>query len=172
VAGLPASDREPRRHYVSAGGGVALRLLTKAGPRQLLNELSKMSPIAQGTCAVTSAGNLPVHYILHAAPLRICPDGSYDISAEHIETAVAHALRVAEALQVGAVWIPLLGAGVADMPPADSLTTILRVVARCETCLMKRWITIVIYEESILGRDAVRAIVKQTLPRHYSIVEV
>jgi hypothetical protein len=104
--------------------------------------------------------------------LRICLDGSYNISPEHVETAVADALRIAEALQVAAVWIPLLGSGVADMPPDDSLTTILRVVARSETRLMKGWIIVVIYHESILGRDAVRAIVRQNLPQHYSIVEV
>jgi O-acetyl-ADP-ribose deacetylase (regulator of RNase III) len=162
----------PEDTTISAGGGVALRLLTKAGPRQLLNELSKLSPIVQGTCAVTSAGNLPVHYILHAAALRICPDGSYEISAKHIENAVTDALRITEALQVGAVWIPLLGAGVADIPPADSLTTILRSVARSETHLIKRWLIVAIYNESVLNRDAVRTILKQTLPRHYSVIEV
>jgi O-acetyl-ADP-ribose deacetylase (regulator of RNase III) len=161
----------PEDTTISAGGGVALRLLTRAGPRQLLNELAKLSPIAQGTCAATSAGNLPVHYILHAAALRILPDGSYDINPDHIEKTIGNVLHVGEALQVGATWIPLLGAGVADIPPADSLAAIVKAIFSVETRLPKRVITIVIFQESILSRDAVRAVLRSTLPTDYSVTE-
>jgi O-acetyl-ADP-ribose deacetylase (regulator of RNase III) len=160
----------PEDTTVSAGGGVALRLLAKAGPRQLLNELSKLSPIAQGSCAATSAGALPVHYILHAAALRILPDGSYEINVDHLRNAAAAALRLAYALEVTALWIPLLGAGVASVPPQASLTAILEAVANWETSPTARCVTVVIYQESILDRDAVRTVLRQTLPS-YSIAE-
>jgi O-acetyl-ADP-ribose deacetylase (regulator of RNase III) len=160
----------PEDTTISAGGGVALRLLVKAGPRQILNELSKLSPIAHGTCAVTSAGNLPAHYIFHCAALRICPDGSYDITADRIRCAVADALRLSEALQVGAIWIPLLGAGVADVPPAESLSAILEAVARSAGTL-PRCITVVIYQESVLSRDLVRKTIASNLP-DYSFTEL
>jgi O-acetyl-ADP-ribose deacetylase (regulator of RNase III) len=161
----------PEDTTISAGGGVALRLLTRAGPRQLLNELAKLSPIPQGSCAVTSAGNLPVPDILHAAALRILEDGVYDINPEQIERSIVDALRVAEALQVGATWVPLLGAGVADIPPADSLAAIMRAIFNTETRLPNRTITIVIYQETILGREAVRTVLRSTLPTGYAVRE-
>jgi O-acetyl-ADP-ribose deacetylase (regulator of RNase III) len=159
----------PEDTTISAGGGVALRLLTKAGPQFLLNELSKLGPIDQGTCAVSSAGNLPVHYILHAAPLRICPDGFYDISSKLIEGAVQASLSCAEALGVGAIWIPLLGAGVGTVPPHESLKAILCAVAKSSTALRCRCLGIVIFQESILRKDVVRTTMDAVLGNSFSV---
>ena len=160
----------PEDTTISAGGGVALRLLTKAGPRYLLNELSKLGPIKHGTCAVTSAGNIPVHYLIHAAALQICPDGSYDIDSERIQEAVQHVLVCAETLNVGALWIPLLGAGVADLPAQESLSTILSAISISETVLSWRCLTVVIFQESIVGRDEARTIMEKTLGAEFSVM--
>src|SRR5439155_637028 len=69
---------------ISAGGGVAYQLLSKAGPELVLNELAKFAPIPKGTVAVTSGGNLPVHYIFHAAALEIGEGATYSVSKEDV----------------------------------------------------------------------------------------
>jgi len=163
----------PEDTTISAGGGVALRLLSKAGSRHLLNELSKLSPIPHGCCAVTSAGNLPVHYIIHAAALRICTDGSYDITRESVRATVEEALRISEVLEINALWIPLLGAGVASVPAADSFAAILSVLASSKVSSpRKRNLNVVIYEESVLGRDEVRLGLKNAFASDFSITEI
>src|SRR5688500_13225154 len=75
----------PEDTCISAGGGVAYGLLLKAGQKALLNELAKFSPIPQNEVAVTSAGNLPVHYIIHAATLKIEEDASYSVSGHNVQ---------------------------------------------------------------------------------------
>lgn len=171
-SGMRRAVVSPEDTTISAGGGVALRLLTKAGPRYLLNELSKLAPIDHGTCTVTSAGNLPVHYIFHAAALRICPDGSYDITNQRVKQAAADALRCAETLKVRALWIPLLGAGVATVPASESLRWILSAIADSETELDRQCITLVIFQESIVGRNEARAALEAELGPRFSVMEV
>jgi len=46
-SGMRRAVVSPEDTTVSAGGGVALRLLTLAGPRYLLNELTKLPDVAQ-----------------------------------------------------------------------------------------------------------------------------
>jgi len=162
-AGMRRAVVSPEDTTISAGGGVALRLLSKAGPRNLLNELSKLSPIDHGTCAVTSAGKLPLPYIFHAAALRICPDGSYDISSGRVEEVTSDILHCAEALKVGALFVPLLGAGVANRPASESLKAILSAIATSTTALERQCITIVIFMESIVSRDDALGAVEEKL---------
>ena len=171
-AGVRRAVVSPEDTTVSAGGGVALRLLTKAGPRYLLNELTKLGPIKQGTCVVTSAGNLPVHYIFHAAPLKIEKDGSYDINEESLKQAVTSVLKCAEALAVGALWIPLLGAGVADVPGVESLKSILSTIASNETELDRQCITVVIFQEDIVRPDEARKAMESELGPDFTVAEI
>lgn len=162
----------PEDTTISAGGGVALRLLTKAGPRQLLNELSKLSPISHGTCAVTSGGDLPFQYLIHAAALQIGQNGEYNIGPESIRSAIADSIRLADSLGVAELWIPLLGTGVANVPADQSLAAILGAIVSSDTQSSNRTITVAIFQESILGRDSVRVVLAASLPPHYRVTEV
>src|SRR5262249_25175892 len=65
----------PEDTFISAGGGVAYLLLSKAGSQTILNELAKFAPIPQRTVAVTSGGALPVQYVFHAATIKLGSDG-------------------------------------------------------------------------------------------------
>jgi O-acetyl-ADP-ribose deacetylase len=151
----------PEDTLLSAGGGVALTLADKAGLRTILNELSKLAPIAHGSAAVTSAGNLPVQYILHAAALRIDAEGEYHVTPEMVEAAMRDVLAKAAALDVDRLLVPLLGAGVAGLSPGESLGAICRAAVEAPAATgLDRRITVVIFDESALGLDEVRATVK------------
>jgi len=115
----------PEDTLLTAGGGVAFTLLKKADKQLILNELQKFSPILHKSVAVTSAGRLPVHYIFHTAALNIGKDGTYSATANSITESTKAVLHKVDALEVGALWIPLLAAGVGDVEPNTSLRAIL-----------------------------------------------
>jgi O-acetyl-ADP-ribose deacetylase len=154
--GRRAGVVSPEDTLLSAGGGVALTLADKAGLRTILNELSKLAPIAHGTAAVTSAGNLPVQYIFHAAALKIDVDGEYHVAPEMVEAAIRDVLAKAAALDVERLLVPLLGAGVAGLSPAQSLRAIVRAVVDAPVTGLDRRVTVVIFDEGVLGQDDVR----------------
>jgi len=154
---------------ISAGGGVALSLLSKAGKEYLLNELGKLTlnelgeftPIPQGSAVVTSAGNLPLHYIIHAAAMDIDANGDYSVTTESISRAVNDTLMKAEALGVTSMFIPLIGAGVGGVSAADCLNAILEAADASPHLQPDNHITIVIFDEFILGRNAVEQIAQR-----------
>ena len=163
---LLSSRRDNGRHAVvsaddtliSAGGGVALSLLSKAGKEYLLNELAKLTPIPQGSAVVTSAGNLPLHYVIHAAAIEIDGDGENSVTKESIESAVSDALMKAESLGVTATFLPLIGAGVGEVPPEDCLDAILKAADSSRQLLPDHHLTIVIFDEEILSRKLVEQV--------------
>ena len=164
--GLLSSRQNSGRHAVvsaddtliSAGGGVALSLLSKAGKEYLLNELAKLTPIPQGSAVVTSAGNLPLHYVIHAAAIEIDEDGKNSVTKESIESAVSDALMKAESLGVTATFLPLIGAGVGEVPPEDCLDAILKAADSSRQPLPGHHLTIVIFDEVILSRKLVEQV--------------
>jgi O-acetyl-ADP-ribose deacetylase (regulator of RNase III) len=121
--------------FLSAGGGAALALLDRAGKAPLLNELGKFRSASKGELAgqtdvvVTSAFNLPVNYIFHAATAALRPDGSSNTTAEDVRATMASALRMARALSVQILFAPLIGAGTEAVPPEQSLAAILAAFA-------------------------------------------
>jgi O-acetyl-ADP-ribose deacetylase (regulator of RNase III) len=140
---------------ISAGGGVALALLSAAGTQILLNEIGKLAPIPRGTIAVTSAGSLPVPYIFHAAALEIDERGDYLVTTESVQAVVREVLIKAAELGVTAVIMPLIGAGVAGLTPAESLEAILHGTAPAANLGKNFHLTIVIFDELIISRDNV-----------------
>jgi O-acetyl-ADP-ribose deacetylase (regulator of RNase III) len=147
----------PEDTLLSAGGGVALTLAEKAGSRTLLNDLGKVAPIRHGTAAVTSAGNLPVHYVFHAAALEIDVDGEYHVDAPKVEAAMADVLMQADALGVSRLLVPLLGAGVGGLSPAESLLAIMSAAVAQPAARVARTLTVVIFDESVLPHGEIRA---------------
>lgn len=158
----------PEDTFLSAGGGVAVRLLEKAGPLFMLNELAKFAPIERGTVAVTSGGNLPVHHIFHAASIEIENDGNYTASEENVYNTMTEILKKAVALGVGALWVPLLGAGVASLSPRQSLDGILHAIADWRG-VQGPAILIFIYKEKVLARDEAREALENKLRPDYTV---
>lgn len=147
----------PEDTFVSAGGGVAYQLLEKAGPSTILNELSKFAPIPHCSVAVTSAGALPIHYILHAAALEIGSGAEYLVSKEDVAETMQAILDKASALDIGVILTPLPGAGVGDLNPRRSLEGLLLGLLRWSesataTGADALTVAIVIYQEGKLPR--------------------
>ena len=136
---------------LSAGGGVARGLIRKAGHHTILNELQKFSPpINHCTVAVTSGGNLPLNYIFHAASMEIDQDGAYGVTEENVRNTMKDVLDKAAALDVRALWTPLLGAGVGPLTARQSLVAILDAILTWENPEHEMTINVVLWDESHL----------------------
>jgi O-acetyl-ADP-ribose deacetylase (regulator of RNase III) len=158
----------PEDTCISAGGGVAYKLLHKAGD-YILNDLAKLQPIEHTSVATTAGGDLPVHYIFHAAALRIDESGNYIVNQANVSATVTAVLQLSQALAIGALWIPLIGAGTAGLEAATSLRSILECV--------REWrpphpatVHIVIYSDSILTRTIAQRLARQVLGKMYTAV--
>ena len=97
----------PEDTLISAGGGVALALLKKAGQHQILNELSKFQRVRHKEVVVTSGGELPANYIFHAAATNLDCDGNSSVTACDVCETMQQALRMAMALEVRLLFLPL-----------------------------------------------------------------
>jgi O-acetyl-ADP-ribose deacetylase len=148
---------------ISAGGGVAYALLRKAGPQTILNELSKLAPAQHREVVVTSGGNLPVHYIFHAAALKIEADATYSVTGDDVSQTVDAALGLATALDVRVLLVPLIAAGVGPLSPAQSFRAILKSLAAFEGVHGVVTIRIVVFKESLLPRLDIESILREVL---------
>ncbi len=157
----------PEDTCISAGGGVAYSLLQKAGSRTILNELAKFSPIAHRSVAVTSAGSLPVHYILHAASLKIDHDARYCASQADVRLTTSTILATVDGLDLEVVWLPLMASGVASVSPDQSFRAILEAIKDWENGHEKEMVSVTlivtIYRENVLPRDEVQSAVREVL---------
>lgn len=160
----------PEDTCITAGGGVAYGLLRKAGPELLLPELGKLarSPVAQGDVVVTSGGNLPLHYVFHAAAAKINVDGTSTVTAADVTRTVTNVLRLAQALDVTVVWLPLLGSGTAGFHRPDSLRSTLQAIAAWPGDL-NVLINVTILEEAELYRDEVTRAFTEVLGAPFTI---
>ncbi|MEP6667930.1 MAG: macro domain-containing protein [Chthoniobacter sp.] len=158
----------PEDTFVSAGGGVAYGLLAKAGPSLILNELAKFTPVEQASVVVTSGGNLPVHYILHAAALKIAKDATYLVTQDDVRNTVKAAVEKADVLKIGLLFVPLLGAGLAPLTPHQSLDGILQALRMHNTNSPLR-VDIVVFREKELPRNEVRQLFEAVLGNDFVI---
>lgn len=162
----------PEDTYLSAGGGVALQLLQKAGEYSLLNELAKFEKIDQGDVAVTSGGQLPVHYIFHAAAIEIGERDQrvvYLAEESNISVTTSRVLNTADALGVKALLIPLLGTGVAGVPHEASLEAIVGAIARHRKDSAIELVLIFVYKHTELETQPARKCLEKVLGDAYTV---
>jgi O-acetyl-ADP-ribose deacetylase (regulator of RNase III)/NAD-dependent SIR2 family protein deacetylase len=160
----------PEDTCISAGGGVAYLILERAGKYSVLNELSKFaSPIEHGKIIVTSGGNLPVHYIFHAAAVEITKDAKYSVSKQDVCVTMTDVLEKARALGVGALWVPLMGAGVGSLGPKQSLEGVLEAIDGWKSGGHQIKINVAIYKEGELPRNVVRQCLKRKLSNRFTV---
>jgi O-acetyl-ADP-ribose deacetylase (regulator of RNase III) len=143
----------PEDNFISASGGAALELLSKAGSHMILNELSKFSEVKHRQVVVTSGGELPVNYIFHATATKLDQDGSSKVTPDDILVTVESVLNTAFSLQVDAIFVPLIGSG-EGIKPEESLDAILQAskafaIAHPD---YKIHISVVILDEGMLAR--------------------
>jgi O-acetyl-ADP-ribose deacetylase (regulator of RNase III) len=89
------------------GAGVAGAIRTKGGPR-IQAECDAIAPIEVGDAAVTTAGDLPARYVIHAAGMA--PGGS--ANGDSIRRSVRRSLELAVERGCRTVAIPAIGAGI------------------------------------------------------------
>ena len=87
--------------------GVAGAIRSKGGP-SIQQECDAHGPVALGEAALTGAGDLPAHYVAHAAGME--PGGQ--ASEESVRGAVGASLCLAAGAGCRSVAFPAIGAGV------------------------------------------------------------
>jgi len=89
------------------GSGVAGAIRVKGGPT-IQEECDKIGPIGLGEAAITSAGNLKVKFVIHAATMHL----GGKASVESLHKAVYNALKKGKNHDVHTIAFPALGSGV------------------------------------------------------------
>src|SRR5262249_857496 len=119
---------------LSMGGGVSRALLCAGGAR-VAADASKLVPAQVGDVLVSSAGDLPAKYILHAVTLGICRIGRPP--AAIVRQASQRAMRLLPALGCRSIAFPAIGAGAAGIPyetvAAEMATALVEAVIEADT---------------------------------------
>jgi len=159
----------PEDTILTAGAGVAYALLEKAGTHAILGELAKFSPVEQGKVAVTSGGKLPVHFIFHAAAIKIQADGTASASQDDVTRTVIDIIEKARVLDIGCIWLPLMATGTGSLGAKQSLEGILKAIADCYQVVKKITVILVVRDEKTLGRAIAEDCVKSILGGVFSV---
>lgn len=93
------------------GGGVA-GAIKKSGGKSIEEEAVKKGPVEIGEAVFTSAGSLPVKYVIHAATMGM----DFHTDEIKIRNSCKNALRVASQLKLDSIAFPALGCGVGGFP--------------------------------------------------------
>lgn len=93
--------------FLWMGGGVA-GAIKRAGGDEIEREAVAQGPIDVGAAVATTAGRLPAKHVIHAATM------GQDLAtgAEAIRAATRASVRLADAMGLSSIALPLLGTGV------------------------------------------------------------
>jgi O-acetyl-ADP-ribose deacetylase len=93
------------------GAGVAGAIRRKGGD-EIQRECNRIGSIPVGYAAITTAGNLPAKYVIHAASMQL----GGRTTAEALRHSTAHSLRIAADRGLKTIAFPAIGTGVAGFP--------------------------------------------------------
>ena len=93
------------------GAGVAAAIREGGGPSIQL-ECDRHGPVALGAAALTSAGQLPARYVIHAAGMQL---GSAP-TEQSLRDSARHSLELAAEKGLRSIAFPALGTGVGGFP--------------------------------------------------------
>ncbi len=96
-------------NYLVLGSGVSGSIRRKGGPR-IQAECTAIGPVKVGQAVLTTAGDLPTRFVIHAAVL-----GDEPASLNSVGLATASALSLAHSKDIKTLAFPLLGAGVGGL---------------------------------------------------------
>ena len=106
------------------GGGVAGAIRTRGGPA-IQRECDAHGPVKVGEAAITGAGELPAHHVIHAASMHL----RGRTTADSLRSSMDHAFRLAREHGVRTIAVPAVGTGIAGFP----MDRCARVMAGCVT---------------------------------------
>ena len=101
------------------GGGLAGAIVARGGA-VIQEESDKLAPVATGNAAVTSAGNLPCRWVIHAVG-PIWGDGNEETS---LRSAVRTSLDRAAELGATSIALPAISTGIFGYPKSEGTATI------------------------------------------------
>ncbi len=102
-------------NHLWMGAGVAGAIKRKGGTI-IEEDAVRQGPIEVGDVVVTTAGNLPAGYVIHAAVMG----QDLQSSPEIVRRATLAALRRAEEMRLHSLAFPAFGTGVGRLVPKDS----------------------------------------------------
>ena len=107
------------------GAGVAGAIRRKGGP-SIQKECNEHGPIPLGEAAITSAGNLPARYVIHAASM-----GKESLTTEKsLADSTRNSLLRSEEKALKSIAFPAIGTGVAGFPLDRCSEILLRETAK------------------------------------------
>jgi len=113
----------PANSYGYMGGGVA-GAIKRVGGIEIEREAISKAPIKIGKAVVTTAGNLPCKYIIHAPTMK---QPAMQIGLENVKLATQAALDLAVKLNLRSIAIPGMGTGVGGVPIDDAAKAIVKI---------------------------------------------
>ena len=105
-------------NHLVLGAGVAGAIRLRGGPRiqeECDEYVRKHGPIAVGDAVVTGAGDLNVHWVIHAAAMGDAPP-----TGDSIRAATRASLALASKHEMASVAFPVLGTGVGGFPFSEA----------------------------------------------------
>ena len=93
------------------GGGVAGAIRRAGGPA-IQDECDAHGPVQVGEAAITSAGNLPARYVIHAASMSL----GGRTTRVALKASMQHVFRLARRHGVETIAVPAVGTGIAGFP--------------------------------------------------------
>ena len=93
------------------GGGVA-GAIRRRGGLAIQQECDAHGPVKVGEAAITGAGNLPAHHVIHAASMAL----GGRTTAQSLKSSMDNVFRLARAHSVRSIAIPAVGTGIAGFP--------------------------------------------------------
>ncbi len=90
------------------GGGLAGAIRRKGGP-DIQAACDRHGPVKVGAAAITTAGRLPAHYVIHQASMAL----GGRTTAESLRASTAAVLELAEQKQLKTLAFPATGTGIA-----------------------------------------------------------
>ena len=107
------------------GGGVAGAIRERGGPA-IQAECDRIGPIPLGDAALTTAGELPARFVIHAAGMEL--GGS--VSEETLRSATRRSLALARERGLHSIAFPAIGTGIGGFPVQRCAEVMLEEVRR------------------------------------------
>ena len=118
----------PANSFGYMGGGVA-GAIKRIGGREIEDEAVAKSPINVGEAIVTTSGNLPCKYVIHAPTMK---RPAMHIGVQNVKLATVAALKLALELNVNSIAIPGMGTGVGGVPVDSAAREIVNIAKKYE----------------------------------------
>lgn len=134
----------PANARLEMGGGLA-GIIREKGGETVQTEARKKAPVPVGEAVVTTAGDLPAWYVIHAPTME---QPAQRVTDDNAGKAMAAVLRCAEEHGIREVAVPGLGTGVGGVTPRDAAEAMVTAIRTWGGELPER-VVLVGYEDAL-----------------------